>query len=190
MTETQTVTGRTPAPWYKKINPAWWLVGGDGWNVPEYNNNDPVTGKPMPYLPDVKNIWLRRFYWFICRNPLMNFVGSVIGYDGDYTVKGSAPVMRVTGRDCTPQQIGFRFSVITAGVSWGWLALGLLALYGYLFVNLLLLPSVVFCLVRGSGFLPYYSYFGGVVEHYFGWRPNSGAFGIKLVFAAHPASQM
>jgi hypothetical protein len=54
-----------------------------GWSLPTINNG-------LPYLPDVKNIWLRRFYWFFCRNPLMNFVGFVVGVeDRNYTVTGS-----------------------------------------------------------------------------------------------------
>jgi hypothetical protein len=82
-TETVTMTDRTPIPWTTKVNPLWWLVGPDGWDVPTINNG-------LPYLPDVKNIWLRRFYWFFCRNPLMNFVGFVVGVeDRNYTVTGS-----------------------------------------------------------------------------------------------------
>jgi hypothetical protein len=84
MLETVAMTDRTPIPWQTKINPAWWLVGPDGWTVPTVNNG-------LPYLPDVKNMALRRFYWFFCRNPLMNFVGFVIGVeDRNYTVTGSA----------------------------------------------------------------------------------------------------
>lgn len=106
MIEFVTMTDRTPIPWRTKVNPLWWLVGPDGWNVPEVNNGE-------PYLPDVKNIWLRRFYWFFCRNPLMNFVGYVIGVeDRNYTVYGPHPVLANTGRDSNPQQFGFRWAVI------------------------------------------------------------------------------
>jgi hypothetical protein len=77
--------------------------------VPEFNNG-------QPYLPDVRNIWLRRFYWFICRNPLMNFVGYVIGVeDLNYTVTGSPEVLRTTGRDCTPQVLGWRYALLHVG---------------------------------------------------------------------------
>ena len=101
------MTGRVLIPWTKKINPLWWLVGPDGWTVPTMNNG-------TPYLPDVTNVWLRRFYWFICRNPLMNFVGFVIGVeDRNYRVSGSAPVLATTGRDTSPAQIGFRWAVIS-----------------------------------------------------------------------------
>jgi hypothetical protein len=80
----------------------------------------PISITMQPYLPDVKNIWLRRFYWFICRNPLMNFVGFVIGIeDRNYYVTGTAPVMRTTGRDCDPQQFGWRWAVLRSG--WVWL---------------------------------------------------------------------
>lgn len=101
-----TVTGRTPQPWTNKINPLWWLVGPDGWSVPEVNNG-------APYLPGVTNIWLRRFYWFICRNPLMNFVGFVIGVeDRNYTVSGSPQALLTTGRDGTPPILGWRYAFI------------------------------------------------------------------------------
>jgi hypothetical protein len=63
------VTDCAPVPFLTKLNPLWWLVGADGWAVPDINN-----GKP--YLPDVTNRALRIFYWFFCRNPLMNFVGA------------------------------------------------------------------------------------------------------------------
>ena len=52
--ETVTMTDRVLIPWTKKINPLWWLVGPDGWDPPTINNGE-------PYLPDVHNIWLRRF---------------------------------------------------------------------------------------------------------------------------------
>lgn len=104
--ETVTMTDRVMIPWTKKINPIWWLQGPHGWSVPEINNGE-------PYLPDVTNVWLRRFYWFVCRNPLMNFVGFVIGVeDRNYTVVGSAPVLKTTGRDCRPQQFGWRWAII------------------------------------------------------------------------------
>jgi hypothetical protein len=109
MWESVTMTDRVLIPWTKKTNPLWWLVGPDGWEVPEINNGE-------PYLPEVKNIWLRRFYWFFCRNPMMNFVGFVIGVeDRNYTVTGTAPVLRTTGRDCDPQQFGFRWAVLKVG---------------------------------------------------------------------------
>ena len=107
------ITGRAKKPWYDKINPLWWLVGDNGWDVPTINNG-------APYLPNVKNIWLRRFYWFFCRNPLMNFVGYVIGVgDWDYTVYGSRNVLCNTGRDTVPPTHGWRWAVINAG--WLWL---------------------------------------------------------------------
>lgn len=60
------ITDRTPVSIWTKLNPLWWLAGPDGWSVPDINNGEPY---------DVTNVWLRRFYWFFCRNPLMNFVG-------------------------------------------------------------------------------------------------------------------
>ena len=147
--ETVQMTDRVLIPWTKKINPIWWLHGPDGWTVPDQNNGS-------PYLPGVTSTFLRSFYWFVCRNPLMNFVGYVIGVeDRNYSVTGSRPVLRTTGRDCEPPQIGWRHAVLRVGV------------------------------VR----LPFLSYWGpcpGVasrdVEFYLGWRPNSGGFGLKIVF--------
>lgn len=107
--DTYQMTGRQPIPWRTKINPIWWLQGPDGWEVPEINNGE-------PYLPNVKNIWLRRFFWFVLRNPLMNFVGFVVGVeDQNYSVTGTAPVLRTTGRDCTPEQFGWRWAMLHAG---------------------------------------------------------------------------
>lgn len=86
------VTDRTTVPFLTKLNPLWWLVGPDGWTVPDINNGE-------PYLPEVTNIWLRRFYWFFCRNPLMNFVGFVLGVeDRNVTVYGSQDVMVTAAR--------------------------------------------------------------------------------------------
>lgn len=107
--QTITMTGRVLIPWITKLNPAWWLVGPDGWGVPDINNG-------VPYLPGVTNIWLRRLFWF-SRNPLMNFVGYVIGVeDRNYTVTGSDQVLLTTGRDAVPPIYGWRWAVIK--VSW------------------------------------------------------------------------
>jgi hypothetical protein len=119
MLDTVVMTDRVLIPWTVKINPLWWLVGPDGWSEPEVNNGE-------PYLPDVQNIWLRRFYWFFCRNPLMNFVGYVIGVeDRNYTVTGSAPVLATTGRDTLPQQMGWRWAVLSTK----WLRLPFVSFY-------------------------------------------------------------
>jgi hypothetical protein len=141
-TETVVMTDRVPIPWTTKINPLWWLVGPDGWNVPDINNG-------QPYLPEVKNVWLRRFYWFILRNPLMNFHGFVLGIeDHNYTVTGSYPVLKTTGKDCVPIQEGWRWAIL----KYGWMR------------------------------YPFVSYYKiGVIEFYFGWRPHSGGFGLKIV---------
>lgn len=155
--ETVQMTDRVLIPWTTKINPLWWLHGPDGWTVPETNNG-------APYLPEVTHVWLRRFYWFFCRNPLMNFVGFVIGVeDRNYSVTGSAPVLRTTGRDCTPQQLGWRWAILRVGL-------------------LVRLPYVSYW-----GALPWTS---RNVEFYLGWRPHSGGFGLKIVFPKYDASQM
>lgn len=119
ITETVTMTDRVLIPLSTKLNPLWWLHGPDGWSVPDINNGE-------PYLPGVKNVWLRRFVWFVCRNPLMNFVGYIVGVeDRNYTVTGSAPVLRTTGRDCEPKQYGWRWAVISTK----WLRLPFVSYY-------------------------------------------------------------
>lgn len=146
--ETVQMEGRELIPWTKKINLLWWLVGPDGWQVPEINNG-------LPYIPEVTNVWLRRFYWFVCRNPLMNFVGFVIGVeDRNYSVTGSKPVLRTTGRDCEPQQFGWRWAIIRVN-------------------RVVLLPYLSYW-----GTIPFTS---RELEFYLGWRPASGGFGLKFV---------
>lgn len=149
-TETVQMTDRVLIPWRKKVCVTWWFQGPDGWDVPTMNNG-------TPYLPDVMNVWLRRFYWFVCRNPLMNFVGFVIGVeDRNYSVTGSAPVLKTTGRDCEPPQFGWRWAVISLG-------------------GVVRLPYVSYWGPVGSS---------RMLEFYLGWRPASGGFGIKFVLPA------
>lgn len=154
MIEAVPVTDHTPLPDPSlKRNIAWWFQGPDGWRVPDINNGAPyMAGSPQ---------WWRFVNWFVFRNPMMNFVGFVAGVeDQNYTVEGIAPVLRTTGRDCEPQQIGWRWATIRLysgrelpfrsyyGPSWGW--------------------------VRALG--------KPVTEFYIGWRPASGGLGLKLVF--------
>jgi hypothetical protein len=83
----------------------WFFRNGDTWQAPVINNG-------LPYLPNVKAQWLRNFYWF-CRNPLGNFMGYVIGFQGTgYTVTGPAPVQLTTWRDATPPRNGWKWSII------------------------------------------------------------------------------
>lgn len=110
MIETVAVVDHNPISIWKKLNPIWWLQGPDGWNVPDINNG-------QPYLPNIKNVFLRRLIWFGFRNPMMNFVGYVIGVeDRNYSVTGTAPVLRTTGRDCDPIQEGWRWAIINLGL--------------------------------------------------------------------------
>jgi hypothetical protein len=171
------VTDHTPVSIWNKLNPLWWFVGDDGWNVPDINNGE-------PYLPDVTNIWLRRFNWFICRNPLMNFVGYILGAeDKNYTVYGSDQVLRTTGRDCTPEQFGFRWAVLDPGLSIGAIIVSLIAAALGWFVHPAFCIILPFSLFKATGFLPFVSYWNGKIESYLGWRPASAGFGFKLVFA-------
>ncbi len=83
----------------------WWFRNGDSWHAPEINNGE-------PYLPNVRNQFLRDFYWF-CRNPIGNFMGFVIGFEGKgYWVKGPAPVLLTTWYDANPHQYGWKWSII------------------------------------------------------------------------------
>ncbi|MHC2249993.1 hypothetical protein [Bradyrhizobium elkanii] len=170
------VTDHKPVSIWNKLNPLWWLVGDDGWNVPDVNNG-------APYLPEVTNIWLRRFYWFICRNPLMNFVGYVLGVeDKNYWVYGSDQVLRTTGRDCTPQAFGFRWAVLDPGVSFGAIAVSLIAAALALFIHPAFAAVLLISLFKAAGLLPFVNYWNGSLEFYMGWRPASGGFGTKIVF--------
>lgn len=155
--ETVQMHGRVKKPLRNKLCVTWWLQGPDGWEVPTVNNG-------TPYLPDVKSVWLRRFYWFVCRNPLMNFVGFVIGVeDRNYSVSGSAPVLKTTGRDCDPPQLGWRWAILRCG-------------------PIVRLP---YCSYWGPLFLTKRN-----VEFYLGWRPHSGGIGLKFVMPKYDASQM
>lgn len=128
-----------PTGWF------WWFRNGDNWHAPIDNNG-------APYLPDVKAQWLRDFYW-ACRNPIGNFVGFIIGFEGcGYTVSGDAPVLLTTGRDGNPQIFGWRTCKIN-----GW------APYASFWGSVWWLPK------------------NYTVEFYLGWRPASGGFGFKFI---------
>ena len=99
----------------------WWFRNGDSWHAPEINNG-------QPYLPGISIHVLRDVLWFF-RNPIGNFMGFVIGFEGlGYVVVGEAPVLLTTGRDGTPQIIGWRSCIINGWAPyasyWGPLALG------------------------------------------------------------------
>jgi hypothetical protein len=58
-------------PWYKKINPIWWIG----------NSNDPINGpEDHPQFHPTKPTWIRKILWGI-RNPLHNFFFFVIGFE-------------------------------------------------------------------------------------------------------------
>lgn len=176
MIDTIRMTDRTPDSIWQKLNPLWWLVGPDGWEVPTINNG-------TPYLPEVTSMFMRRFYWFFCRNPLMNFVGKVLGVeDKNYVAYGTFPVHRTTGRDCTPVQMGWRWAVLVPPFSLGALVIAALAAAGAFFLWWPLWVVVLFAALKIAGPLPYVNFYNGKVEAYLGWRPHSGGYGAKLVF--------
>lgn len=83
----------------------WWLRNGDSWHAPEINNG-------QPYLPNITSSFLRDIVWY-CRNPIGNFMGFIIGFEGrGYSVTGPAPVMLTTYYDATPPGYGFKWSII------------------------------------------------------------------------------
>ncbi len=93
--------GATPRP----TGFMWWFRNGDSWHAPIINNG-------LEYLPNVKNQFLRDFYWF-CRNPIGNFMGFIVGFEGKgYTVRGPAPVLATTPRDEKPERYGWKWCVI------------------------------------------------------------------------------
>lgn len=94
------VTGRTLQPWYKKVNPIWWLL------------NDGEPWPPDWYLPG-RAYWVRTLYWYL-RNPFENFGDYVIGVaDRNYTVTGTSPVTLTAWNDVG--QIGWKYSIIRIG---------------------------------------------------------------------------
>lgn len=166
---------REPVPFLKKLNPLWWLVGPDGWNVPDVNNGE-------PYLPEVQNVWLRRFYWFVCRNPLMNLAGYVLGVeDNNYRAIGSAPVLLTTLRDATPPATGWKWSVLLPQFSIAALGVAVAFGLGAWLVHPALAIVAAWAGFKTAGPLPFVSY-NGACEFYFGWRAASGGFGLKLVW--------
>lgn len=99
-----TETVKVPAsPWPTGF--LWFFRNDDSWIAPTTNNG-------APYLPTISNQALRNFLWF-CRNPLGNFMGFVIGFEGyGFTVSGAAPVMLTTLYDAVPPQYGWKWCVI------------------------------------------------------------------------------
>ncbi len=83
----------------------WWFRNGDSWHAPIVNNG-------AIYLPNIRNQFVRDFIWFL-RNPIGNFMGFVIGFEGKgFTVKGPKPVQATTGRDIRPPVTDWRWSLI------------------------------------------------------------------------------
>jgi hypothetical protein len=125
----------------------WWFRNGDSWHAPAYNE---ANDGNQPYQPNIKNQFLRDFLWF-CRNPIGNFMGFVIGFEG------TAPVLLTTWYDARNEDTSWRFdSALNIPVrrKWKW--------------------SVI------NGWAPFVSYSGKRVLWYLGWRPSSGGFGFKF----------
>lgn len=90
-TETVTVSGRINKPFLSKINPLWWFKNDDDPSPPAwYHGADPSV--PL-YQGPAWSDFRRKFYWFVLRNPLHNFMFYVLGLqDKNYKVWGKAPV--------------------------------------------------------------------------------------------------
>ncbi len=83
----------------------WWFRNGDSWHAPEINNG-------QPYLPGISFRPYRDVMWF-CRNPIGNFMGFVMGFEGvGYVVKGTKPVLLTTWYDSVPPGYGWKWSLI------------------------------------------------------------------------------
>lgn len=178
MIEEVAITDHTPIDWRKKFNPLWWLQGPNGWDVPDVNNG-------APYLPG----WpyaVRLFVWFFCRNPLMNFVGFVLGAeDRNYFAYGPVPVLATTLRDAPPAT-GWKWSIIVTGLSAPALIVALVAAAISGFWSSWFLPVTIIAALKAVGDLPFVSYWGPIgfgwnLEFYLGWRPTSGGFGLKFI---------
>src|SRR5262249_19075884 len=103
MTETRLITGRTPKPLLKKLNPIWW-----------FQNDDEEQTAPW-YKPEWPQ-WRRDFYWNLLRNPLQNFRCYVVGMqDRNYSVWGRAPVITVQRNDLSPPELGWQWCVLAVG---------------------------------------------------------------------------
>lgn len=100
--KTATVSGRTPIPLSKKINPLWW-----------FGNDTEQTVDQAKWFMSGKPEWLRWLCWQV-RNPLQNFRAFVAGVqDRNYTVIGRAPVLTVQRNDLPPPiNEGFQWCVI------------------------------------------------------------------------------
>jgi hypothetical protein len=105
MIESQEITGRTPVPLRKKLNPIWWF-GKD---------LEQTLAEAAWYMPDAPQ-WKRRLFWEF-RNPLQNFRAVVIGVgDRNYKVTGKAPVLAVQRDDLDPPETGWQWCVIRLGL--------------------------------------------------------------------------
>jgi len=105
MIETQEITGRTPVPLSKKLNPIWWFG----------NDLEQTLAEAAWYMPDAPR-WKRRLFWEF-RNPLQNFRAVVIGVgDRNYRVTGKVPVLAVQRDDLDPPETGWQWCVIRLGL--------------------------------------------------------------------------
>jgi hypothetical protein len=133
--EKAVVSDRKPISLGNKLNPSWCLVGPDGWTAPSFNDGGSGI---EPYLPGVKNQFLRNFLWW-CRNPAMNLAGFILGVeDKNYVIWASDNPLQNSGRDCQPSVDGLRWAVLFPRPQWctaafafmvGWLALALTVSY-------------------------------------------------------------
>lgn len=101
MTDSHTFTDRVRKPFYKKINPVWWLM----------NDDEQTVDEASWYHPEWPQ-WRRWLVWNVIRNPLQNFRAYVIGVeDRNYTVTGKAPVLTVQRDDLDPPELGYQWCV-------------------------------------------------------------------------------
>jgi hypothetical protein len=107
--ESYTFTGRTPKPWYKKLNPIWWVQNDDEQNL---DSGGAGGGAPPDYMLGEPQ-WKRRLFWEF-RNPFQHLRCYVLGVqDRNYTVTGRAPVL-TTQRGAADAVIFVDFGDFTA----------------------------------------------------------------------------
>ncbi len=147
---------------FKKLNPCWWIR----------NDDDPL---PPGWFRNDLLMWL-------LRNPLHNFMWYVIGIaDRSRIVIARNPSMVfVEGLNwsytkTSPGFLDYLFLSIPVGL----FVAGLKATGALSF-----LYAVMWVLVP----FPFISYKSKRIKFYIGWRPDSGAFGFKLVLMAPAVS--
>ena len=99
-------------PWYKKINPIWWLLNDSQQKVDQ-----------APWYEPTWPEWERVLVWNCCRNPLQNFRSYVVGVqDRSFWVTAKQPWGTIQRNDLCTTTNGKM--VCQTGYQWNWLWAG------------------------------------------------------------------